>query len=87
MVKLKYKCFSSSGTNRIPLDNCRGVFFFHINLCNTPKEKHNNPLENYHTAAQEHNRVHGSNMNHSNRLTEFYWSEINISQTEPCERI
>ena len=55
--------------------------------CNTPKEKHNNPLENHHTAAQEHNRVRGSNIKYSDRLTEFHWSEINISQTEPCERI
>ena len=55
--------------------------------CNTPKEKHNNPLENYHTVAQEHNRVCGSNINCSDRLTQFYWSDINISQTQPRERI
>jgi len=55
--------------------------------CNTPEEKHNNPLENYHTAAQELNRVRRSTINHSDRLTEFHWSEISISQTEPRERI
>ena len=54
--------------------------------CDTPKEKHNNPLENYHIVAQEHNRLHGSNINRSDRLTEFHWSKINISQTKPRER-
>ena len=54
--------------------------------CNTPKQKHNNPLKNYHTTAQEHNRVRGSIINRSDRLIKFHWSEINISQTEPRER-
>ena len=48
----------------------------------TLQKKHNIPLENYHTVAQEHNRVRGSNIKYSDRLTEFHWSEINISQTE-----
>ena len=58
-----------------------------LKKCNTLEEKHNNPLENYHTAAQEHKRERGSNINHSDRLTEFHWSKISNSQTEICERI
>ena len=58
-----------------------------VQHCNTPEEKHNNPQENYHTTAQEYNKVRGSNINHSDRLTKFHWSEINISQTEPHERV
>ena len=52
----------------------------------TLQKKHNIPLENYHTTTQEHNRVRGSNINRSDRLTKFHWSDINISQTEPRRR-